>query len=465
MLVSPSTITNNGVQIVLLLVVVTTTITIVTAKVKRPACFAEVDGIYLAKFSPTKNNTGYGLIYFSQLGDVLVIGSDEKTNKSALVSDGSGRGKCKDSGPNKGRKSVSFNFATFGESGNRSVILSDATVKCRGAVSQSSDNVIYCSNGIRHDQSFKFQSVNYTTGRYTDPISSKTRSKFEMRRLYSHSTVSADPNGRDRCYDDMSGTYIALFNGVYRIMAFTPLGTAIGTYECTNTHTLGGQENYFTYPANRDTKGSSIVTNTFYLQCPRKTSVGQYENCTGIQYGNYYPLQYQRMPFRDGIPLKKSSSTFIASRLFTSPEIKQCHTTYAGVYANSFKASIDPRAPFQATFTLYSNGVLFAKNADEDTSPNSAGVWSCTDNGRIMYKRVVFSYPALNPTNYTFNYLRVYTAYVELHCNGTAANAFCQGTSNSTFYPAALPKNGQFQTTPANSYEVLYIAKRLNIQQ
>ena len=100
---------------------------------------------------------------------------------------------------------------------------------------------------------------------------------------------------------------------------------SIGIWDCTDSLSVSGTYNYFTYSNN--TTQQLIVTGSYYQQCVS----GQYNNCTGLVLEISYPLQYQYTPFQGG-QLINSSPQYTSSLLFEEPTIKSCHTTYAGVY-------------------------------------------------------------------------------------------------------------------------------------
>ncbi|CAF1142695.1 unnamed protein product [Didymodactylos carnosus] len=168
--------------------------TVIPADVKLPACFNNISGVYLAKY----DDTAFGLIFFFPLGGVLLFTSDEKTTQNQYVSDTNGLYSCE--GEGKGQKKLSFNTLSYGQSGNKSIIVSHSTIVCRGAVDDCSDRVVSCSDGLQTSRHYKYQAVDFKTGRFHNPLSPKIKTSFDMRRLETHKTVSTDPNGRDKCY-------------------------------------------------------------------------------------------------------------------------------------------------------------------------------------------------------------------------------------------------------------------------
>ena len=221
---------------------------------------------------------------------------------------------------------------------------------------------------------------------------------------------------------------------------------SIGTWYCRDTHTISGLSNYFSYPANTATSGQSIISSTFYMQCPPKsTNLSQYENCAGQQSESYFPLQYQRMPFRDGRPLSASSPSFTASRLFRQPTIKSCHERYAGQYAVTFNLTSPSKIVDQDAYILYRNGFFYVACSGESSKDvpcsNLLGVWDCNDmDGNLFINRTYFKYPTSDSAA-----ALLYYSSTKLAC----AKNRCQGAFSVAGFPLQLPVNGAYSGTPS----------------
>ena len=235
-------------------------------------------------------------------------------------------------------------------------------------------------------------------------------------------------------------------NGLFKIFFSFISSTSIGAWYCRITHTASGLSNYFTYPANTATNGQSIVTSTFYMQCPPKsTNLSQYENCTGQQSESYYPPQYQRMPFRNGRPLSSSPPTFTASRLFSQPAIKSCHQKYAGQYAVTFNLTSPSKIVDQDAYILYRNGFFYVacsgENSRDVPCSNLLGVWDCNDtNGDLLISRTYFKYPPADNATALIYYSRT-----KLTCTKNR----CAGGFSVAGFPLQLPVNGKFSGAPS----------------
>ena len=211
-----------------------------------------------------------------------------------------------------------------------------------------------------------------------------------------------------------------------------------GVWYCGEGNTISSTSNAFTYADSTATNGQSIVSSSVYMQCPVKSAVGQYENCTGQLSESYFPLQYSRLPFRDGKPLTTSPPSFTGSRLFAQPPVQTCHSTFAGQYAFTFSFQ-SPAFTAQNNYILYRNALLYAatgqENNPEDLVSNLVGVWNCDANGALVINEILFRYTTPDRTTSS-----VYANTVQLQC----ANKQCQGTVREDSYLAQLPMNGQF---------------------
>ena len=183
-------------------------------------CSAEISGIYLRKYL---DNADLSLLFYFPLGGVLEFSSNEKVNSSSYFSDTIGLYTCKKYG-NGNAKMVSFNGLSSGESGNKTIVLTQATVRCRGATSSSSDDIVSCLNGKSSTQEYAFKAPDQTTGKFTNPISPKFIRQFRSRRLFTHPTVHLTSE-RNKCYSDMSGIYVRQYSdGSYDLTGLLPLG-------------------------------------------------------------------------------------------------------------------------------------------------------------------------------------------------------------------------------------------------
>ena len=191
-----------------------------TTAITIPKCYGDISGIYLRKYL---DNGELSLLFFFPLGGVLQFNAEEKVNTSNYFTDATGFYTCK-----KVRKShdkiISFRGLSFGESGNKSVIQTQSSVRCHGAIDDCSDNLVTCSNGTVSRREYAFQAPDETTGEFTNPISPKSTRQFQSRRLFSHPKVSLT-TATDRCYADMSGIYITQYpDGGYDVKGLLPLG-------------------------------------------------------------------------------------------------------------------------------------------------------------------------------------------------------------------------------------------------
>ncbi len=218
-----------------------------------------------------------------------------------------------------------------------------------------------------------------------------------------------------------------------------------GTWYCGNNEAISSMSSSFTYPNSTDTNGQSIISSSVYMQCPAKTTSGQYENCTGQLSESYFPLQYNRLPFRDGRPLTSSPPSFISNRLFAQPTIQACHSTYAGQYIFNFIFE-SPAFTAENNFILYRNALLYAATGNEnnpiDLVSNIAGIWNCDANGSLIIDEILFQYATVNKTTPAF-----YINTVQLQC----VNNQCQGSVSELSYPLQLPINGKFSGAPTNT--------------
>ncbi|CAF0961437.1 unnamed protein product [Didymodactylos carnosus] len=353
---------------------------------------------------------------------------------------------------------------------NLSVSIKQSSVKCYGAIDDSSDRQVYCPDGVEHGQLFAFKPIDEKTGRFTDPLGPKTSRAFELRRLYKHATLG----DQDKCYGNMAGVYIIQYdNNAFSMAAFDPSGyiistaantrnkdgtfnrgTSVGTWECTKQYTASGQTNYFTYSANTLTHGQKIVSSTFYMQCDSSD-----ETCSGAQQEFYYPPQYQLMPFHKGTLLTGNGVPvmFKASRLYKLPGIKSCHHKYSGEYAITFNRTDSSSQPVLTTgYALYPTAIVYAPVAFEDQSAptgNILGVWDCNDAGKITVRRAIFDLvtkeqpkPLITPV------------IMKFQCGKQAGDKCITPPTIFYFYPLILPKNGTFTTTPMSRKEGIYSA-------
>ncbi|CAF4525558.1 unnamed protein product, partial [Didymodactylos carnosus] len=209
-----------------------------------------------------------------------------------------------------------------------------------------------------------------------------------------------------------------------------------------NTRAVNGISNYFNYPANRVTNRESIASSSFYIQCPAKAEGStQYENCTGELTSSYYPLQYQRMPFRDGV--SSPSLTLTSNRYLTSPSIKPCHSNMSGVYAVRFTVTTIPKFVTEYIFNLYPTGSLQGGSANENNEKNPTsnifGTWECNNKGKIQSNYLLFGFVSHNRSAPV-----VYPAHFTLKCQ----NERCTGSGASFTYLLKLPHNGKIPGTP-----------------
>ncbi|CAF1334171.1 unnamed protein product, partial [Didymodactylos carnosus] len=432
-------------------------------------CFNEISGIYLSKY-----NNVYGLQFYSPAGGLIELDSNQKATGN-YFSDLGGFYECKDQG--KSRTKLSHHAIYYNEAGNQSVITTNSDVNCLGAHSDCSDNVVYCSNGTIVSQTYPYELPDPSTGKFTNPILPVIKHKFESQRLYKHPIVNLT-SPENKCYNDLAGIYITRYSdGSYAVTVMVPSGyfvtvltsernadgtfnrgTGVGGWYCTNTLAVNGISNYFNYPANRVTNRESIGSSAFYMQCPAKADGStQYENCTGELTSSYYPLQYQRMPFRGGS--SSPSLTFTSNRYFTSPSIRPCHGNLSGVYAVRFKITTPPKFVTQYIFNFYQTGILQGGSANENNEKNPTsnifGTWECNNNSNLELKFLLFGFVSHNRSSSA-----VYPAQFTLKCQ----NQQCTGTGATFSYLVKLPHNGKIPGTPLIQVNYTITAQKLQYE-
>ncbi|CAF1161577.1 unnamed protein product [Didymodactylos carnosus] len=432
-------------QSVLLLGLIITTI----AAVQIPKCFNDVSGIYLRKF-----NTGndYSLLFYFPLGGVLQLDSTAKLNSNQYFSDRIGFYNCSQSSNGGTKQMLRFNGIYFGESGNKSIGLTKSMSTCQGASNDCSDDVVQCPKGNVSTQFYKFEAPDPKTGVYTHPIPPKTNRQYQSQRLYTHPTVTLTET-RDTCYSKMGGIYVVRYaNGIYALVAFTPLGylisvtsnkrnkdgtfnrgTSVGIWFCSTTsQSMSGQSNYFTYPANTQTKGQKMISSTFYIQCPSSTS---YDNCLGTQQE-------------------------LVSRLYVTPIIKSCHLTYSGIYSITITITTPFKLTVQSVLILYRNGVVFGagQNENEPQNPtgNTLGTWQCTSK-TITFKAIYIGYTSATRTAPIF-----IATNNKLTCQ---QNTRCSGNYADNNYALQLPLNGTFSNKPTASINGTVTIRKLDYKE
>ncbi|CAF1240176.1 unnamed protein product, partial [Didymodactylos carnosus] len=391
-------------------------------------CFNDISGVYLRRYNDIGDD--YALVAYFPSGGALTIEANEKQNALRYYGDTDGFYKCNEI--NKKNKQLKFRGISY-QQRNLSVNVIHSSVKCQGAIDDSSDRQVHCSNGIAYSQLFHIGPIDENTRRFPGPIGGKTHRKFESRRLYKHATLG----DADKCYGKLAGTYIIQYDdNTFSIVAFDPLGyvistaansrnedgtfnrgTSVGKWECTKPHTASGQTNYFTYFANTQTDGQKIVSSTFYMQCN-----SDHENCSGAQQEFYYPLQYQLMPFQKGtlLTFNGAPSAFKASRLYHHPGIKPCHHKYSGEYAIAFNRTDAPQPYATVVYSLYPSGTIYASLPTENGLPpdgNVLGVWDCNDEGKVALRRVLFDLIATDEPEPL-----VTSGFIKFHCGKHAGD-------------------------------------------
>ncbi|CAF4593737.1 unnamed protein product [Didymodactylos carnosus] len=194
------------------------------------------------------------------------------------------------------------------------------------------------------------------------------------------------------------------------------------------------------------------------MQCPAKADGStQYENCTGELTSSYYPLQYQRMPFRGGS--SSPSLTFTSNRYFTSPSIRPCHGNLSGVYAVRFKITTPPKFVTQYIFNFYQTGILQGGSANENNEKNPTsnifGTWECNNNSNLELKFLLFGFVSHNRSSSA-----VYPAQFTLKCQ----NQQCTGTGATFSYLVKLPHNGKIPGTPLIQVNYTITAQKLQYE-
>jgi hypothetical protein len=151
------------------------------------------------------------------------------------------------------------------------------------------------------------------------------------------------------------------------------------------------------------------------------------------------------------------TTTFITSRLYTAPTLKECHNTFSGVYSIQINIT-SVSSSFLTTLVLYQSGFSFSPSIFEDfplnPSSNSYGFWDCTNDGTLTVQSSLFYYTS--PTQQTPTITK---DTVQLKC----LNGRCSGTLNNLHYALQLPVDGQFPGAALFSLQGIITTQKINL--
>ncbi|CAF1132976.1 unnamed protein product [Didymodactylos carnosus] len=176
--------------------------------------------------------------------------------------------------------------------------------------------------------------------------------------------------------------------------------------------------------------------------------------CTGQQTEQYYPLQFQEMPFFNGSGIV--TKTFTSSRYAGLPTITECHHRFSGPYIlNSFLTTVNQTTPFSfVTVILYSDALAYRVTSNEVNTVMGTGNAmghlndpKCTPHGAtttLNINLVLFNYPS---TITPINDANIAISNNVLTC--TTKTFQCHGSATGIQYTLQLPIKGKFQNQTA----------------
>lgn len=195
------------------------------------SCYTDISGIYLGRYLGQNNsNNSYGLVSYFPLGGVFQLNSRAKQKTNFYQSDLAGFFQCENLPKSRKTKLSYTGFLFVAQSPKNSTInLLKASAKCRGAKRSCTDNAVECARGRLRTQSYSLRLLNADTGNFDDPLpDTLITQRFHTQRLLKHPTVTN--SNRDRCYNDMRGTYISRYqDGEYHIISYFSVGYATST--------------------------------------------------------------------------------------------------------------------------------------------------------------------------------------------------------------------------------------------